>query len=65
MHQSVLISCTEQNLLGLEYSRRTIRRGMICGDLGYPIGLKVSHMELIERISKKLDDKFIYSRSQF
>ena len=38
---------------------------MICRHLGYPIGVDVSHVKLIEWVSKRLEDKFMYWRSQF
>ena len=60
MHIYVLISCIEQDVLGLRWSRRIIHRGMICRRLGYPIGVEVSHVKLIEWVSKRLEDKFMY-----
>ena len=65
MHKFVLISCTEQDVLGLGWSGRIVHRGMICRHLGYPIGVDVSHVKLIEWVSKRLEDKFMYWRSQF
>ena len=38
---------------------------MICCHLGYPFGVEVSHVKLIEWVSKRLEDKFMYWRSQF
>ena len=70
MHKSVLISCTEQDMLGLGWSGRIVHGGMICRHLRYPIGVEVSHMKLIEWVSERLEDKLIYTlrsywRSQF
>ena len=64
MHKFVFISCTEQDVLGLGWSGRIVHRGMICRHLGYPIGVDVSHVKLIEWVSKRLEDKFMYWRSQ-
>ena len=38
---------------------------MICRHLGYPIGVEVSHVKLIEWVSKRLEYNFMYWRSQF
>ena len=38
---------------------------MICRHLGYPIGVEVSHVKLIEWVFKRLKDKFMYWKSQF
>ena len=70
MHKSVLISCTEQDVLGLGcfrvgVVRKDIHYGMICHHHGYSIGVEVSHVKLIEWVSKRLEDKFMYWRSQF
>ena len=53
MDKFVLISCTEQDVLGLGWSG--VHRGMICRHLGYPIGVDVSHVKLIEWVSKRLE----------
>ena len=50
MHKYVLILCTEQDVLGLGWSGRIIHRGMICRHLGYPIGVEVSHVKLINEV---------------
>ena len=60
MHKSVLISYTEQDAFGLGWSRRIVHRGMIYRHRGYPIGVEVSHVKLIEWVSKRLEDKFMY-----
>ena len=39
----VLISCTEQDVLGLGWLGRIVHRRMICRHLGYPIGMEVSN----------------------
>ena len=65
MPKSILISCKEQDVLGLGWPGRIIHRGMICRHFEYPIGVDVSHVKLIEWVSKRLEDKFMYWRSQF
>ena len=64
MHIYVLIPCTKQDVLGLGWSRRIVHHSMICRHLGYLIGVVISHVKLIEWVSKRLTDKFMYWRSQ-
>ena len=64
MHKSVLISCTEQNIMELGWSGKIVNRGEIFRHLGYPIGVEVSHVKLVDWVSRKIENKFIYWRSQ-
>ena len=60
MHKYVLISCIEQDGIGLGWSKRIVCHGIICYHLQYPIGVEVSYVKLIEWVSKSLEDKFLY-----
>ena len=51
-------------MLGLGWLGRIAHRGMICRHLGYPIGVEVSHVKVFEWVSKRLEDNFMYWRSQ-
>ena len=64
MHKSVLISCIEQNILELGWSGKIVNRGEIFRHLGYPIGVEVSHVKLADWVSRKIENKFIYWKSQ-
>ncbi len=65
MHKSVLISCTERDILNLGWPGKMVTRGEICRHLGYPIGVDVSHVKLLEWVSNRLQNKFMYWKSQF
>ena len=65
MDKSVLISCIESDLVELGWTWKLVRRGDICQHLGYPIGVDVSHVKLVEWVSNRLENKFMYWKSQF
>ena len=44
----------------LGWTGKVVNRGKICHHLGYPIGLDVSHVKLINWVSKQIEDKFKY-----
>ena len=41
-----------------------VKKGSIFGHLGYPLGMNVTNGQLIEWMSSKLRDKFMYWKSQ-
>ena len=64
MHKSLLIRCTEQDLVNLGWSGRILDKGKICRHLGYPIGVDISPNQSLTWISGTISDKFIYWKSQ-
>ena len=64
MQKSLLIRCTEQNLVDLGWCGRILDQGKICRHLGYPIGVDISPSQSLNWISGTISDKFIYWKSQ-
>ena len=60
----VLISCTERDLGCLEWQGSVVKKCSIFRHLGYPLGKNVTNAQLIEWMSSKLRDKFMYWKSQ-
>ena len=62
--KSSLISCTERDLECLGWQGSVVKKGSIFRHLGYPLGMNVTNGQLIEWMSSKLRDKFMYWKSQ-
>ena len=62
--KSRLISCTESDLECLGWRGSMITRGSIYRHLGYPLGIDVTNVQLLDWIGSKLKDKFMYWKSQ-
>ena len=64
MRKSLLIRCTERDLVDLGWSGQILDRGKVCRHLGYPIGVDILPSQSLNWISGTLLDKFIYWKSQ-
>ena len=62
--KSNLISCTERDLEFLRWQGSVVKKDSIFRHLGYPLGMNVTNGQLIEWMSSKLRDKFMYWKSQ-
>ncbi|MCO5597147.1 hypothetical protein L7F22_051222 [Adiantum nelumboides] len=62
--KSALLSCTEIYLKGLGWQGLVVPRGTIVRHLGYPIGVDVTNKQLLDWISGRIGDKFVYWKSQ-
>lgn len=62
--KSALLSCTEIDLHGLGWQGLVVPRGTIVRYLGYPIGVEVTNKQLLDWISGRIGDKFVYWKSQ-
>ena len=60
VHKYVIISCSKQYVLGLGWLGEIIYRHMICCHFGYSIRMEVSRVKLIDWVSKKLEDIYVY-----
>ena len=62
--KSILISCAERDLECLGWQGSVVKKGSIFRHLGYPVGMNITNGQLIEWMSSKLGDKFMYWKSQ-
>ena len=64
MRKSMLIRCTESDLVDLGWCGQILDRGNVCRHLGYPIGVDISTSQSLNWISGTILDKFMYWKSQ-
>ncbi|MCO5602437.1 hypothetical protein L7F22_056569 [Adiantum nelumboides] len=62
--KSALHSCTKIDLQGLGWQGLVVPRGTIVCHLGYPIGVDVTNKQLLDWISGRIGDNFVYWKSQ-
>ena len=64
MQKSMLIRCTEINLVDLGWCGQILDQGNVCLHLGYPIGVDISSSQSLNWISGTILDKVMYWKSQ-
>ena len=64
MQKSMLIRCTESDLVDLGWGGQILDPGNVCRHLGYPIGVDISSSQSLNWISGTILDKFMYWKSQ-